>query len=103
MNADCVGTKNGTQGKDDAGGDDNFLSPVNIGKHAVQSTDSGTAVAWVRNRGCRTKLEPTERNRRIFEMIARANVWLRTHTPTNPILRWSTSLWGEIPADFGRK
>lgn len=66
-------------------------------------TDSGTAVAWIRNRGCRTKLEPTERNRRIFEMIARANVWLRTHTPTNPILRWSTALWGEIPADFGRK
>lgn len=66
-------------------------------------TDSGTAVAWVRNRGCCTKLEPTERNRRIFEMIARANVWIRTHTPTNPILRWSTSLWGEIPADFGRK
>lgn len=43
MNADCVGTKNGTQGKDDAGGDDNFLSPVNIGKHAVQSSaDNGT-------------------------------------------------------------
>lgn len=66
-------------------------------------TDSATAVAWVRNRGCRTQLTPTERNRKIFEMLARANLWLRSHTPRNPILRWNTPLWGEIPADFGRK
>ena len=66
-------------------------------------TDSATAVAWVRNRGCRTQLQPTETNRRIFEMIARANVWIRSHTPRNPILRWNTPLWGEIPADFDRK
>lgn len=66
-------------------------------------TDSATAVAWVRNHGCRTQLSPTERNRKIFEMLARANVWIRSHTPRNPILRWNTPLWGEIPADFGRK
>jgi ribonuclease HI len=66
-------------------------------------TDSKTAVAWVRNRGCRTQLKPTERNRKIFEMLARANIWIQTHTITNPILRWNTPLWGEIPADFGRK
>jgi len=66
-------------------------------------TDSKTAVAWVRNRGCRTQLVPTERNRKIFEMLARANLWLRSHTPLNPLLRWNTPLWGEIPADFGRK
>lgn len=66
-------------------------------------TDSATAVAWVRNRGCRTQLVPTERNHKIFEMLARANLWIRSHTPRNPILRWNTPLWGEIPADFGRK
>ena len=66
-------------------------------------TDSATAVAWVRNRGCRTQLTPTDRNHKIFEMLARANLWLRSHTPLNPILRWNTPLWGEIPADFGRK
>ncbi|MDE6360008.1 MAG: ribonuclease H family protein [Muribaculaceae bacterium] len=66
-------------------------------------TDSVTAVAWVRNRGCRTQLTPTERNRKIFEMLARANLWLRSHSPRNPILRWNTPMWGEIPADFGRK
>lgn len=66
-------------------------------------TDSINAVAWVRNRGCRTKLQPTEANRRIFEMLARANIWIQSHTPRNPILKWNTALWGEIPADFARK
>lgn len=66
-------------------------------------TDSATAVAWVRNRGCRTQLTPSDSNDRIFELLARANVWLRSHTPLNPILRWNTPLWGEIPADFARK
>jgi ribonuclease HI len=66
-------------------------------------TDSATAVSWVRNRGCRTKLTPTEGNKRIFEMLARANIWVRSHPIVNPILRWNTPLWGEIPADFGRK
>jgi ribonuclease HI len=66
-------------------------------------TDSKTAVAWIRNRGCRTQLKPTERNRKIFEMLARANIWIQTHQIYNPILRWNTPLWGEIPADFGRK
>lgn len=66
-------------------------------------TDSATAVTWVRNHGCRTQLTPTANNRKIFELLARANIWLRNHTPRNPILRWNTPLWGEIPADFGRK
>lgn len=66
-------------------------------------TDSATAVAWVRDHGCHTKLTPTENNRKIFELLARADIWLRNHTPRNPILRWNTPLWGEIPADFDRK
>lgn len=66
-------------------------------------TDSATAVSWVRNRGCRTQLKPTDKNKKIFEMLARANLWIRSHSPLNPILRWNTPLWGEIPADFNRK
>lgn len=66
-------------------------------------TDSATAVGWVRNRGCHTRLQPTAANKKIFEMLARADVWIRSHNPRNPILRWNTALWGEIPADFGRK
>lgn len=66
-------------------------------------SDSRTAISWVRNRKCNTKLERTERNRRSFELIARAEHWLNTHTAKNRIIKWETKLWGEIPADFGRK
>ena len=66
-------------------------------------SDSRTARSWVRNRGCRTKLERTPRNAKIFELLARADVWIRTHNPSNQVLRWDTDAWGEIPADFGRK
>lgn len=66
-------------------------------------SDSRIAQSWVRNRGSRTKLEHTPRNARIFELLARADRWIQTHTIPNPILKWDTDAWGEIPADFGRK
>ena len=66
-------------------------------------SDSRTARAWIRNKGHRSKLERTPRNARIFELLERADNWLRTHTIENPILRWDTDRWGEVPADFGRK
>ena len=36
-------------------------------------------------------------------MIQRAEKWLQKNTYSNPILKWETKAWGEIPADFGRK
>lgn len=66
-------------------------------------SDSRTARSWIKNRGHRSKLERTSFNGRIFEMLQRADIWLHTHTFTNPVLRWDTDRWGEIPADFGRK
>lgn len=66
-------------------------------------TDSRTAMAWVRNRHAKTKLEPNASNQVIFNLIARAERWLATHQLRNPILKWETEKWGEIPADFGRK
>ena len=29
--------------------------------------------------------------------------WLKENSFSNPILKWETKAWGEIPADFGRK
>ena len=29
--------------------------------------------------------------------------WLKNNEYTTPIYKWNTPLWGEIPADFGRK
>ena len=66
-------------------------------------SDSKTAQAWVRNRRAKTNLEQTARNKPIFEMLDRAVKWLETNTYQNPILKWDTENWGEIPADFGRK
>ena len=66
-------------------------------------TDSRTAMSWLAAKKCRTKQPRTERNGRIFELIARAEKWLAANGVTNPVTKWETESWGEIPADFGRK
>ena len=66
-------------------------------------SDSVNAQLWVRQGICKTKLEETSANAPIFDLIRRAEDWLRTHTFRLPIYKWETKLWGEIPADFGRK
>lgn len=66
-------------------------------------SDSVNAQIWVKQKKCKTKLERTSRNQDVFELIDRAEKWLRNNTYTTPIYKWETKLWGEIPADFGRK
>ncbi len=66
-------------------------------------TDSKTAMAWVRQKKAKTKLEKTGRNKELFELIDRAELWLSKTAIKNPIVKWETEFWGEIPADFGRK
>lgn len=66
-------------------------------------TDSMTAIAWVRNRKANTKLVKTTQNDILFELIERAEKWLKENIWRNQILKWETPIWGEIPADFGRK
>ena len=52
---------------------------------------------------CKTKLERTPETEQLYQIIARAERWLQTHTWRNPIIKWETQKWGEVPADFGRK
>jgi ribonuclease HI len=66
-------------------------------------TDSRNAQSWIKAKTCRTKLERSGRNDKIFELIERAEAWLAKNPVTNPIIKWETDQWGEIPADFGRK
>lgn len=66
-------------------------------------TDSKTAISWVKKKRCNTKLERNEKNKALFELINRAENWLKTNTYTTVIVKWETKAWGEIPADFGRK
>lgn len=66
-------------------------------------TDSKTALSWVRRRHSNSKLTPTPENEPVRAILARADAWIAEHDIPNPILKWQTELWGEIPADFGRK
>lgn len=66
-------------------------------------TDSKTAIAWIRQKKCKTKLEPCEKNQDLFALIRRAEQWLENNSYNTEIIKWDTESWGEIPADFGRK
>ena len=66
-------------------------------------SDSRTALAWVREKHARTELARTERNPALFDLVERAETWLRKNVYDTPVLKWDTEAWGENPADFGRK
>lgn len=66
-------------------------------------TDSRTAITWLKNKEVKTKLVRTEENEKVFELIQRALNWLDTNHYNVPVMKWNTNLWGENPADFGRK
>jgi ribonuclease HI len=74
-------------------------------------SDSTNAIAWVEARKCNTKLHQTRHNAPLFARIAQAEDDLRAgslgiaaRSNGRPrVVKWDTSSWGEIPADFGRK
>lgn len=66
-------------------------------------SDSRTAMSWVKQKKCKTKLERTPKTEQLFQLIERAEKFLKENRITTPILKWETDQWGEIPADFGRK
>lgn len=66
-------------------------------------SDSYNAILWVHKKQCKTKLELSPKTEALYQIIRRAEQWLRTHAVTVPIMQWETRKWGDIPADFGRK
>ena len=78
------------------------LKQHNAAKITIYS-DSLIAISWVRHKQCRTKLQYTPMTASLLDLVARAERWLETNTYENPIVKWPTEIWGEIPADFGRK
>ena len=66
-------------------------------------SDSVNAQKWVREGICKTKITENDKNKPLFEVIRWAENWLHTNSFRVPIYKWKTEIWGEIPADFGRK
>ena len=66
-------------------------------------SDSSTAIGWVKKKRCNTELAANEKNAPLFKLINQAEDWLAERPIANPILKWDTKAWGEIPADFNRK
>jgi len=66
-------------------------------------SDSLTARSWVRQRRSKTTVVPSEDNARVCDLLRRADIWIAANDIINPVLKWETERWGEIPADFGRK
>jgi len=78
-----------------------------LAKHDKQLpvySDSENGIAWVYTGKCRTKLKHTSHNAPLFVMIHSAENWLaENELDDDEVLKWDTELWGENPADFGRK
>ena len=67
-------------------------------------SDSENGISWVYTGKCRTKLKHTGKNAPLFLLIHSAENWLAENELLDEaVLKWDTELWGENPADFGRK
>lgn len=79
-----------------------FLKGQDMGDLPIYS-DSQIAIGWVKKKKCKTTLARSKKTESLYEYIDRAEAWLKENKLTNPIYKWNTKVWGEIPADFGRK
>ncbi len=66
-------------------------------------SDSRTALSWWRNKKVKTTFFKKHKDPELMKVLKRAEKWMNSNNPKNPILKWDTDRWGEIPADFGRK
>jgi ribonuclease HI len=72
--------------------------------HLPIYSDSENAILWVNTGICKTKLKHTPKNAVLFAIIRSAENWLaENELPEDKLIKWDTDLWGENPADFGRK
>ena len=68
-------------------------------------SDSRIAISWINQWKCKTKIN-VDKNVdfwRTWEVIEKAEKWLKENWIKHKILKWNTEDWWEIPADFGRK
>jgi ribonuclease HI len=71
-------------------------------------SDSEVAIGWVTRLGyCNTKMPSEKLCPSLRIELASADEWLNSHKHfinlQKVIKKWDTEMWGEIPADYGRK
>lgn len=66
-------------------------------------SDSKIAINWIIKKKYNTAEPKILANYPLFDLADQACDWLKTNNYPNKILKWQTKLWGENPADFGRK
>ncbi|MAX39830.1 MAG: hypothetical protein CME33_25075, partial [Gimesia sp.] len=67
-------------------------------------SDSQTAISWLENLSINSKSARGQKiSPAVYQRITRAVLWLTRQTDLNPVLKWNTDDWDEIPADYGRK
>ncbi|MDP4098540.1 ribonuclease H family protein [Paenibacillus sp. P96] len=74
-----------------------------LGSNKTIYSDSANALKWVRQKAVVSTLKRDETTKEIWDLVDRAEQWLRTNTYPNRVLKWQTREWGEIKADYGRK
>lgn len=74
-----------------------------LGLNKTIYSDSYNAILWINKKHCKTTLKRDADTERLFQVIERAETWLKNNVIQCPIIKWDTQKWGEIPADFGRK
>lgn len=73
------------------------------GKASAIYSDSRNALLWVKERRVGSKLPRNESTQTVWQLADEALAWLKNNHVSNPLLKWNTQEWGQIPADFGRK
>ena len=56
-------------------------------------SDSRTAMSWVRKKAVKSKLERTEKNKPVFDLVDRALNWLHKNRYSTVIVKWETKAW----------
>jgi ribonuclease HI len=66
----------------------------------VVFTDSNTAITWFNNKKCKSN----SINTKIQDKVSELEKWLKANDISwITVSKWQTKIWGENPADFGRK
>ncbi|GIP00962.1 ribonuclease H [Paenibacillus lautus] len=74
-----------------------------MGSTKTVYSDSMNALKWLKQKKVATTLPRDASTQEIWDLVDRAEHWLRTNTYENKVLKWQTKSWGEIKADYGRK